>query len=426
MNKLQKVVLYILGLGVPIFFLPGVFADAFGLSKFLFLLFGVLALFLLWAYQVYENNTIHWRSTPFDLAVFAVGASFAISTLIASPNKVNALTSANGSGVVILLVLFYFLIIQTGTGAALADGGIGTVFGAPGSPKSGRRIPTAANSSAIIGLTHAALLISLWAIVNLGLEFAKFKYIIPNVISFPATNVSPTGSLITQAAFLLIMLIYVVMPFMASKTKTSIPDAMNRITTNYLLHITYYLLPVFLLIGFLSTAYKLAGLNIFPLLPYRFGWAIAVDSFKNAPIFGIGPANFVSAFTRFKPIDINQTDYWNVTFGLSSNYYLHLLSTVGSLGLAAYLFLIWKVWKNRSEASQLTGTLLAIFALQLFIPFDLTLLFTEFALLALLGVATSGPAASIKLVAVKEGFVRMDTENKTVEQHWKEIDVEEE
>lgn len=75
------------------------------------------------------------------------------------------------------------------------------------------------------------------------------------------------------------------------------------------------------------------------ILPFRYGWSIAVESFKQLPTFlvGFGPENFASAFHRFRDVSYNTTEIWDITFGTSSSEILHALTTTGVLGVGALI-----------------------------------------------------------------------------------------
>lgn len=75
------------------------------------------------------------------------------------------------------------------------------------------------------------------------------------------------------------------------------------------------------------------------ILPFRYGWSIAVESFKQLPTFlvGFGPENFTSAFHRFRDVSYNTTEIWDITFGTSSSEILHALTTTGVLGVGALI-----------------------------------------------------------------------------------------
>ena len=77
-------------------------------------------------------------------------------------------------------------------------------------------------------------------------------------------------------------------------------------------------------------------------LPYAYGYSIAIDTLKNwqTALLGVGPENFLSAFTRFKPAGYNSLDsLWNVRFSTSSSELLQVMTTTGLVGLIAWTWL---------------------------------------------------------------------------------------
>lgn len=82
--------------------------------------------------------------------------------------------------------------------------------------------------------------------------------------------------------------------------------------------------------------------NAVILLPHRFGWSIFVETLKNIKtlLLGVGPTNFMTAFTLAKPFAFNQTNLWNVVFTSSSSYLLTLATETGIIGAFSYLLLI--------------------------------------------------------------------------------------
>lgn len=78
-------------------------------------------------------------------------------------------------------------------------------------------------------------------------------------------------------------------------------------------------------------------------------WQISVEALKRSPIFGAGPANYLTAFNLFRPVTYNQTDLWQVRFTTASNYYFTLLTETGFLGLAALIVLLITVYKVFSQ-----------------------------------------------------------------------------
>lgn len=84
-------------------------------------------------------------------------------------------------------------------------------------------------------------------------------------------------------------------------------------------------------------------------------WQGSVNAIVNRPLWrqliGYGPETVYFTFFKYRPAVYNQSlEEFNVGPNQVRNFYLHLLSTIGLLGLLAYLFLYKKIlqisWKN--------------------------------------------------------------------------------
>lgn len=69
-------------------------------------------------------------------------------------------------------------------------------------------------------------------------------------------------------------------------------------------------------------------------------WKIALESVKEKPIFGSGIGTYYYDFFKFKPVEFNQTIYWNIGFNRAGSYVSEILSTGGILGILSYTLLI--------------------------------------------------------------------------------------
>jgi len=89
---------------------------------------------------------------------------------------------------------------------------------------------------------------------------------------------------------------------------------------------------------------------------------IAWQSVKEYPILGSGPGTFLADFVKFKPLEFNESRFWNIRFDRSSSHFLEIVSTGGLLGSLSYLFvvmiflLIGLVFFRRKKLSLLTKT----------------------------------------------------------------------
>jgi len=124
-------------------------------------------------------------------------------------------------------------------------------------------------------------------------------------------------------------------------------------------------------------------------------WEITVEALKKSPLFGAGPANYLTAFNLFRPLSYNQSELWQIRFTTASNYYFTLITETGFLGLAAILILFVSIYKafsqdvkagvnkeNLGETVEKSALVLLLILFAVF-PIPPTLLVFLFALLAL-------------------------------------------
>ena len=107
------------------------------------------------------------------------------------------------------------------------------------------------------------------------------------------------------------------------------------------------------------------------LLGFSPSWAVAVESLKNKPLFGVGPANFVNAFSSYRPLSFNRSSNWALLFNRPANLWFYLWTEIGLAGLIFWvLFLIAivrQLKKTKSEFAWLAGFLIAA---ELVLPFS--------------------------------------------------------
>lgn len=106
------------------------------------------------------------------------------------------------------------------------------------------------------------------------------------------------------------------------------------------------------------------------LLPLQAGWAIAIDIFKSgrAAFLGVGPENFISAFTRLRPVAMNSdANLWTLRFGVSSNELFDTLTTVGLLGALFLSLIFYKSLKTVLKEKLLDSSLIKALFMGLFL-----------------------------------------------------------
>jgi len=174
----------------------------------------------------------------------------------------------------------------------------------------------------------------------LNLSLFGFPLVIPN------SAVSTTGTIITLVIFILSLL-----PLAAENFISFFNEDLKPKKNFWLKVLLEALLVLTVLTGLGIMVFQIYSQNIFSNLPAQIGWSIAVETLKNPikALFGVGPNQFFSAFTQFKPISINLTPYWTVGFNYSSNEFFQILTTLGLVGLATYLFLISRFIKAATK-----------------------------------------------------------------------------
>jgi hypothetical protein len=323
------------------------------------------------------------KSTPFDLPILLLALSYLLSLFIASSNKIEAMMITGGTGTILGLTLFYFLITNN----------VRTEE-EPGGQKRNLSSPF------ISAFLASAVVLSLLAIYQLA---GVSEAIVPagkGLDWLRAKTWTPVGSLVSLAAFLTVSLALAIGALIQQVREPAAlnePTALAERPTKDLVSFLFSLIFVVLIVLGLGTSlYQLMTSAKPILLSQSAGWVIAIEAFKHFPLFGVGVDNFLSAFTQGRPLELNSSQFWSSRFALSSNFYFHLLTTVGILGLGAWLLLFSRVIKIFSiqkmngqkwqqEFTYLLLPLFIIFLLLVVLPATFLILFAFYLLLGLLG-----------------------------------------
>jgi len=345
LDKINTLIISFFVFFVPLFFLP-VTAEFYDFNKNYLLWLGVTIGFLLWGIKIIREQKLEIKSSPFFLPLFFWMIAGVLSTIFSSPNKVEALLLPGGLGTLLGLFLFYFLVLN------LAE----------------------ERQKIFWALTGSAAVLALLTIYQF---FGLGEKIIPSSspLAFARAKIwTPAGSFLGVVSLILAVLPPLFFWLFKNFQKNPLKSAVVGL-----------LILVLLAGGGLAVYQMLPGKPAaLSLLPYSSSWAIAVETFKQKPLLGVGPVNFISAFNRFRPVSFNQTDFWNLRFGVASSFLFQLWTELGLLGLAAFVFLLvslGKYIKKSKNISDFAG-LIAVILLGLFLPQNFPLLFAFFILLA--------------------------------------------
>lgn len=300
MHRFEKIIQWfpVIILGItPLFFLP-ITADYYDLNKWSLLVLSALIIILGYGIILLTHNRFIFRWSPLATALFFLMLASLVSTLVVSANKSEALTALIG---VPFFASLFILVIRTDKNHKLQD--FLTWF-----------------------LSAGAGVVGLLAIYQ-ALGFGKTL----TTLSFLANPLwTPVGS-----SLALVSLLCISLPISAGlalrhfqkkeEGEGILAAGISVITT----------------VGLFVTLWQISKQPV-TLLSQSSGWAIFLEAIKN-PIhllFGVGPENFLSAFTAGRPMSLNNTDIWNIRFTSGSSFILHNTTTLGLTGIIGLLLLI--------------------------------------------------------------------------------------
>lgn len=388
LSYLENLSLFIVGiglLGLPLLFSP-LTTDFFALPKQALLIIVVSLVLVILGIRMVVEGKVRLRTTPFDLPTFL----FLLAILLSAVFAVNRFDSLTAFVPLLFSVLLYFVI----TNVARTEKAVTFIV-----------------STLVFGTLVSTVisLLSFFKIYVLPFDFAKVQ------------TFTPLGTLLDQAVFLALVLPlagYVAWPiisplFNRAKSQDIFGDsAKARVTP---LTIAFTVAFALLLVGLGFTVYMLATIAQPLILPFTTGFqtafaAISQDTGRvlQGFLFGSGYGTYITDFTRFKQATYNASQtLWTVDFFRSSSFFLELLATTGFLGVASFVFLLYKFVKERSFFLPIVLAIVAAFIL----PFSYLTVALFFVLLAIFASLRALHAPSrysdleFYFVALKHGLI---------------------
>lgn len=346
-------IIYILCFLIPLA-VVGVFPNIFVTIKLIILVFGVMTLLVLKSIKLFARSSIKLATGTFDFPIFLLIGAYLGSAFLNTPNKMEA----------------FFL---PGTATLMTAGGLFYYFLNQADAKVRNFVPTLLYISGVV-ISLLTLLASAGILKNIG-----------GLPEFVQSNTfNPVGGSLAAVIFTA-----TVLPFGFSyliKEKDSALKAFWVVTLGLLIFG-----------GLIALIQILPGKANNPNLPdYNTSWVVAVDSLKVSPLLGIGPGNYVTAFSRFRPLTYNQTKLWRVRFATSRSFYLTVLTEAGLVGAVALGLIglsLYKLIKNDDKAKKLVGwstkdnvklvSLVTLVIFLLLFPTNIVFIFLIFTLLSL-------------------------------------------
>lgn len=347
----QRVKNFLLGVLIfifPFFFLP--FTQEYFITNKLFLVgFFILLLLLIAAVEPIFTKKIYRTNKALDIAVVLFVLSTIVSTIVSSPNKVQAVLNPSFSVVMIMsLSILYFFV---------------------------SRLQKISDLSNIFRFTSTIL-----SFITIILFFIPLiKDVVPSFLKplvIPSFNTF--GNYFDLAFFLGFLLIMQI-----SKSK----DDESNLSKVFVSGV--------ILVALSLIIFSLSRSEALVLPPFKLSWYSALEILKNlkTAIFGVGLDNFSTVFTKVKDSAFNQSPLWQIdSFNVARTTPIHVFVETGILGLISFVFLILKslqtVFKNRqqTELKPFLFTFVYIIVYMLFFPPSLTTLFLFYVNLGILQV----------------------------------------
>ncbi len=369
MQNVSKNLIVAIAFVLPLFFLS-LTTEFYDFNKQMLLLVAVIAILVMSWVNYSRTKTFNLTLSALNIPVVVFAVAALLSLFVNSPNKTEALFFPLGAGTIVLVSLWYAAVtnkIQV------------------------QNVKSVTNALVISGTVLSVIALLQYANVGSALFGKNLPYLNPKTWN-------PTGSPLTLVLLLVALLpipIINVIEAFRNKKNTHESESNYRELASYGLPLLIITLTLALFIPELLTNSKPI------LLPYSTGWTIAADTMKNVrtAALGVGPLNYMLAFSTGRPITFNANPFWNVRFTSSSNQYLHIITEMGIIGLVAYLLIVGRT--VRKGVQYLRGlqknqyaynpiflavilSVLIIFVEQIFFPSTFLQLFLLFTLLGLL------------------------------------------
>lgn len=442
LNKIIKFSLYLVVFLLPLFWLPFSF-EAFEFNKLYLLLFFVSLALLAWvAKMVLIDKKIHFRQTPLDIPVL-IFLLVAIISAILSVDKNSSIFGFYGqfsTGLITLLTLgaLYFLITNNTEFEKInrseSEKNLLEATDKSNQEKSKNSSFLISASSLLKTFLYSSFFVILISYLSILGVWQKFENLPPIMLQKTFNPVS--GSLEGLSIFLAILIAFLVGSLISSFKKGRLFTISNylllvlsfglltiidyspawivligslgvclifTISTRILREdINRLLLPIFLILT--GIVFLFININLqFPretVLDQRTSWktafGAATENIKSG-FFGSGIGTYYYNFTKFKPLEFNESPLWQARFNRAGSQLAEIFGTIGFLGLISYFllissfFLIYWLLRKKIEFLPFVLIFLALFFGQIFYYQNLTLAFLFWLILGLSATALPTP-----------------------------------
>lgn len=346
-EKVTSLLTKLLLFATPLFFLP-ITREFVLISKMYFFIYGVVILLLLSFIYMVVSRKVVWHKDVMVNGLFLFVIAAALSVVIMSPNKIQALFLPYFGFVSIVALGIYYLYLHA--------------------------VSRVEKTAVLSYLSISGFIASIISIVFFVQPFRSVE--LPATLTFLQNPLFNTvGSQIDFLIFLGFVICAMVASFLemrqVSKAATNHAHGKKSKTSVF-----FYLFFTSIIIAAILQIYQIGRTvvvdgNSLILPPFSTSWYAAIEILKNpiTALFGVGLGNFAAIFTQVKPAAYNLTDLWQISsFNVSRSVFFHILTETGILGLMGLGFILTNVFKAIKSVHK-SAAVLMIYMIAVFLFF---------------------------------------------------------
>ena len=346
LEKVSKIISFLVILLVPIFFLP-ITSEFFSFNKLALISIATILMIIMWGIKTITGEKLEIIKSPIDKALLATLAVVILSTVF-SLNKTDSVFGSQGRwlGLIAFSTIIGYFYISTPSFkeskigklylyAFVVSATISSLISTLSYYKIylGSQVFFRFQNFSLTGSINDAILMAVFAsIASLMLVFSE-KFV-PRKIFFSAIvaiNFFFIAIIGTFLGWVLFGLGFILSIFFTNRESLSKKNFMLSV-----IPLSAVLLPILALVIIPTTKSVLVDKTYLGeiILPARESWAVATSTIRDYPTLATGISTFHLNYTRFKPLSMNNSYFWNIRFDKPYNEIFNSLSTIGVIGTA--------------------------------------------------------------------------------------------
>jgi tetratricopeptide (TPR) repeat protein len=350
LEKVSKIIPLLTLLLVPIFFLP-LSSEFYSFNKLALIVLSTIILLVLWSVKTIKGEKLEIIKSPVDKSLMALLIVTILATIF-SVSKTDSIFGQQGRwlglGAFAVMVIYFYLstpsfkdekvlklsayfILLSSTISSFAS--ILSYYRIFISQSPFYRFQ---NFSLTGSIKDAILLASISIVLSIALsiheQMKPIKVVLFITTAINLFFVAITGTLLGWVLLLLGLGLIIFFTNPATLSLNKVPLMIQTIGIAA---------PIIALVLLPATRKVLVNSDYIGeiTLPIRESWAITTSTMRDYPLLATGPGTFHLNFSRFKPLSLNNTIYWNNTFDKPFNELFNSIATIGLVGtLVGVLF----------------------------------------------------------------------------------------